>query len=200
MIEFISRGGIIMYPLVLCSVIVFTVIFERTFFWISVKMNRNQALVDEVLALCEDKQWDVVKEKTAGSRDYVIKILVSGILHREFSMSKAMEAAGAAEIKRMRRFMGIIDTMITAAPMLGILGTVTGIIISFNAFGVSGLEDPGAVMAGIAQALITTAFGLTIAVFSVFPYNYFYSLIESAASDIENYATSLEIVFEKKTA
>jgi len=188
-----------MLPLILCSMASMAAIVERAFFWISLKKRRDQKLLDEVLDLCAQQQWDAVREKTMGSRDYIIKILISGILHREFSMSKAMEAAAAAEIKRMRRFMGVIDTMITAAPLLGILGTVTGIIVSFSAFGLSGLDDPRAVMGGIAQALVTTAFGLGVAIFSVFPYNYFYSRIESAVADMESYAASLEIVFEKGT-
>ncbi|VEN74600.1 putative biopolymer transport protein ExbB-like [Candidatus Desulfarcum epimagneticum] len=199
MTEIIQQGGIIMYPLILCSVASFAAIIDRTLFWIYVKRKRNQPLVDEVLSLCAQRQWDEVREKTRGSRDYMIRILVSGILHRDFSMAKAMESAAAAEIKKMRRFMGVIDTMITAAPLLGILGTVTGIIASFKAFGGYGLDNPAAVMAGIAQALVTTAFGLGIAIFSVFPYNYFYSRIESAATEIETCATSLEIVFEKGT-
>ena len=199
MLDIIKQGGIIMIPLILCSVASVAAIVERAFFWMSLRRRRDQKLLYEVLDLCAQQQWDAVREKTRGSRDYIIKILISGILHRDFSMSKAMEAAAAVEIKRMRRFMGVIDTMITAAPLLGILGTVTGIIVSFNAFGLSGLDDPRAVMGGISQALVTTAFGLGVAIFSVFPYNYFYSRIESAVADMESYAASLEIVFEKGT-
>jgi len=93
--------------------------------------------------------------------------------------------------------MAVIDTMITVAPLLGIFGTVIGIILSFEMLGTAGIEHPQAVTAGIAQALITTATGLGIAILSVFPYNYFNSRIEKAALDIEKYATSLEIVYEK---
>jgi biopolymer transport protein ExbB len=127
----------------------------------------------------------------------VIKILVSGILHREFSMTKAMESAAAEEIKRMRRFTTVLDTMITVAPLLGIFGTVIGIITSFELLGASGIEHPQAVTAGIAQALITTAAGLGIAILSVFPFNYFNSRVENATLIIEKYATSLEIVYER---
>jgi len=133
----------------------------------------------------------------AGSKDYLIRILVGGILHREFSMTKAMESAGADEIRKMRRYMGILDTMITVAPLLGFLGTVTGIILSFESLGSSVIEHPETVAMGIAQALITTAAGLIIAILTVFPYNYFNSRIEDAALSIEKYATSLEIVYKK---
>ena len=114
-------------------------------------------------------------------------------------MIKAMEAAAADEIKNMRRFMGVLDTMITVAPLLGIFGTVLGIISSFEVLGSAGIEHPQEVTSGIAQALITTAAGLGIAILSVFPYNYFNSRVENAAVLIEKYATSLEIVFEKLT-
>ena len=112
-------------------------------------------------------------------------------------MTKAMEASASDEIKRMRRFMNVLDTMITVAPLLGIFGTVTGIIQSFNVLGTSGIEHPEVVTAGIAQALITTAAGLAIAILTVFPYNYFNSLVEDVAIQIEKYATSLEIVYER---
>jgi biopolymer transport protein ExbB len=93
--------------------------------------------------------------------------------------------------------MTVLDTMITVAPLLGIFGTVLGIITSFEMLGSAGIENPKAVTAGVAQALITTATGLSIAILSVFPYNYFNSKVERAALDIEKYATSLEIVYEK---
>ena len=186
-----------MYPLLFCSVITLTVILERTFFWIGIGMRRNQALLDEVLDLCRAGDWDAVRNRASGSKNYVIRVLISGILHREYSMIKAMESAASEEISRMRRFMGVLDTMITVAPLLGIFGTVLGIIESFDMLGAVGIEQPMAVTGGIAQALITTASGLGIAIVSVFPYNYFNARIERAAQIIEKYATSFEIVYEK---
>jgi len=197
MLDIFINGGPVMYPLLACSIIVLTVIIERIFFWINLGKNRNQLLLNEVLELCRNGDWEAVKEKTAGSKDYILEILITGILHRDFSMIKAMESAAAEEIKRMRRFMNILDTMITVAPLLGIFGTVIGIILSFEVLGSSGIEHPEAVTAGIAQALITTATGLGIAILTVFPYNYFNSRVENAAISIEKYATSLEIVYEK---
>ncbi len=186
-----------MYPLLACSIIVMTVIIDRIIFWIQSDRFRNQALVDEVLELCRAGNWDMVRVKVAGSKDYLIRILVSGILHREFSMTKAMESSAADEIRNMRRYMGILDTMITVAPLLGFLGTVTGIIFSFESLGSTGSEHLETVTIGIAQALITTAAGLTIAILTILPYNYFNARIEKAALSIEKYATSLEIVYEK---
>jgi len=197
MINIFLSGGPVMYPLLACSIIVLTVIIERIFFWIGMDMRRDKSLVDEVIELCRAGDWESVRVKTKISKDYIIKILITGILHRDFSMAKAMESAAAEEIKRMHKYMGVIDTMITVAPLLGIFGTVIGIILSFEALGTVGIEHPQAVTAGIAQALITTAAGLGIAILSVFPYNYFNSRVENAALAIEKYATSLEIVYLK---
>jgi len=197
MLDIFFKGGPVMYPLLVCSIIAMAVVIERVIFWIQSDRSRNQALVDEVLELCRVGNWDMVRVKVTGSKDYLIRILISGILHREFSMTKAMESAAADEIRKMRCYMGILDTMITVAPLLGFLGTVTGIILSFESLGATVIEHPETVAIGIAQALITTAAGLIIAILTVFPYNYFNSRIEDAAISIEKYATSLEIVYKK---
>ena len=186
-----------MYPLLFCSLVALTVVIERILFWVREDMRRDRSLVDRVLELCQKGAWEEVKKSVAGSSDYIIKILITGILHRDFSMVKAMESAAAEEVKRMRRYMTILDTMITVAPLLGIFGTVIGIISSFDLLGGAGIEHPQAVTSGIAQALITTAAGLAIAILSVFPYNYFNSRVQDAVITIEKYATSLEIVYEK---
>ncbi len=194
-----DKGGPVMYPLLACSIVALSVVIERAIFWLKLGIQSQSSLIDEILELSRKGDWESIKNKTVHTKDYIIKILVSGILHKEFSMAKAMEAAAADEIKQMRRFMGILDTMITVAPLLGIFGTVLGIISSFEVLGAAGIEHPQEVTSGIAQALITTAAGLGIAILSVFPYNYFNSRVENAAVSIEKYATSLEIVYEKLT-
>ncbi len=199
MLQLIEKGGPVMYPLLVCSLIVLTLVIERGLFWLTIEWRRRRSLVDEVLELCRAGDWAAGRRKTTGCKDFVVRVLVSGILHRDFSMLKAMEAAAADTVQRMRRFMGVLDTMITVAPLLGILGTVTGIISSFDMLGSAGIENPGLVTAGVAEALITTAFGLTIAILSVIPYNYFNARVERAVLDMEKYATSLEIVYEKMT-
>lgn len=200
MIEIFKNGGPIMYPLLLCSLISLTIIIERSLFWLGIGMRRNQKLVNEVLELSKKGDWNTIRDKAAGSKNYVIRILISGILHREFSLIKAMESAAAEEVSRMRKYMGVLDTMITVAPLLGILGTVIGIIESFELLGSSGISTPRAVTGGIAQALITTASGLAIAIITVFPYNYFNSRIENAIRIMEKYATSFEIVYKNMVA
>lgn len=199
MFELFQKGGVVMYPLLLCSFCVLTIIIERTIFWIILKKRHNRQLLDDVLEICREGNWEEVKAKTTGSGDYVVRVLVSGIVHRKFSMTKAMEVGALQEVVRMRRGMGILDTMITVAPLLGILGTVVGIILSFDMLAQAGIENPQAVTGGIAQALITTATGLTIAILAVIPFNYFNTRVEHAVQIIEQYATSLEIVYEKLT-
>ncbi|MDX9785895.1 MAG: MotA/TolQ/ExbB proton channel family protein [Desulfobacterales bacterium] len=198
MLEIFINGGPVMYPLLVCSILSLTVIIERSIFWLRVDIKKSLPMADEVLDLCRHGDWEGIRAIVTGSKNSVIRILVSGILHREFSMTKAMEASAGDEIQRMRRFMGVLDTLITVAPLLGILGTVVGIIMSFQALGTSGIEHPQAVTAGIAQALITTAAGLSIAILTLFPYNYFNSSIDNAVFIIEKYTTSLEIVYEKR--
>jgi biopolymer transport protein ExbB len=197
MIDIFIKGGPIMYPLLLCSIIALTVIIERSIFWIIEDYRRNQGLVNTVLSLAEFGDWQAIREKIENSQDFVIRILVTGILHREFSMTKAMETAASDELDRMRQHLSVLDTMITVSPLLGIFGTVIGIILSFELLGESSLADPQAVTVGISQALITTAAGLGIAILSLFPFNYFNTRIEKAAALIEKYASSLEIVYEK---
>jgi biopolymer transport protein ExbB len=197
MLNLFIDGGIVMYPLLACSICVLTIIIERIIFWVILNRRHNRQLIQDVLESCQQGNWELVKKQTLGSKDYTIRILVSGIVHRKFSMTKAMEVAAIQEVKKMRRGLGILDTMITVAPLLGILGTVVGIIASFDSLATSGITDPQAVTGGIAQALITTAAGLSIAILAVIPFNYFNVKVEQAVQSMEMYATSLEIVYEK---
>jgi biopolymer transport protein ExbB len=194
MFDLFQKGGFVMYPLLACSLISLTFILDRSLFWIREKRLADNTLVDEILELARFREYEKVRARTEGAVDYVVRVLVCGLVHREYSLPKAMEMAAMEEIKRMKRYLPVLDTMITAAPLLGILGTVIGIIHSFDMLGRAGIQDPQAVTSGIAQALITTAAGLLIAIFTLFPYNYFMSKVEKAAIRIEKHATSLEIV------
>jgi biopolymer transport protein ExbB len=191
------NGGPVMYPLLLCSLISLTVIIERSIFWLKEAHRRDQPLVDKILALAEKDDYDAIEPLVRRSKDYMVRMLICGILHRSFSLNSALEMGAEEEIKRMRRYLPVLDTMITLAPLLGIFGTVTGIILSFDILGSAGFQDPRAVTVGISQALITTAVGLAIALFSLLPYNYFLSKTEEAIHKMEKYGTSLEIVYEK---
>jgi len=192
--DMLQKGGVVMYPLLVCSMISLTIILERTLFWIRENRRADRTLVDQVLELARLRKYEEIRTSTQGAGDYVIRVLVCGLVHRNYSLSKAMEAAAIEEIKRMKRYLPVLDTVITAAPLLGILGTVIGIIHSFDMLGRAGIQNPQAVTAGIAQALLTTAAGLLIAIFTLLPYNYFVTKVEKAGNRIEKHATTLEIL------
>ncbi|MFA4917313.1 MAG: MotA/TolQ/ExbB proton channel family protein [Syntrophales bacterium] len=198
MLDYFFQGGPVMYPLLLCSLTSLTTIIERTIFWVRVQKKRNRRLLDELMSLIEKEQYGEAKNIVGDSSDFVIRVIVCGVVHRDFSLRDALQMSADEEIARMKRYLPVLDTMVTLSPLLGILGTVTGIIYSFNMLGVVGVEHPEMITAGIAQALITTAFGLIIAIPSLICYNYFLSKIEKAALEMEKYGTTLEIIFEKK--
>ncbi|MFP3869931.1 MAG: MotA/TolQ/ExbB proton channel family protein [Syntrophobacteria bacterium] len=198
MLVFIQKGGPVMYPLLLCSLVALTFIIERSLFWIRQNRGRSQQVVNRILELAEKQCYGQIDTLQEGSKDYVARMLYCGILHRQFSLKDALAMAAGEELKRMQRHLVILDTIITLAPLLGILGTVLGIIQSFDLLGSAGIEHPRAVTAGIAQALVTTAAGLAIAIFTLIPYNYFQSRVEEASRLLEKYGTSLEIVWNKQ--
>jgi len=197
MLSFFVKGGPVMYPLLVCSLTALTVIIERMIFWARERRRRDQGLIDKILEHAEQGDYNEAARIGGSSSNSIVRVLVCGIAHRNFSLNSALEMAAAAEIKQMKQFMNVLDTMVTVSPLLGIFGTVTGIIRSFEAMGILGAQNPIAVSGGIAEALITTATGLSIAIPSVAFFNYFNSRIEDAVHDIETYSTSLEIVYEK---
>jgi biopolymer transport protein ExbB len=197
MLDYFYQGGPVMYPLLFCSLVSLTFIIERCIFWVREGRNRDRKLLNRFMDLVEENNLKEAKKITEHTRDFVIRVMVCGVLHREFSLRDALRMSADEEIARMRRHLPILDTMITLSPLLGILGTVTGIIYSFHMLGTVGVEHPAMITEGISQALMTTAFGLTIAILSLIPYNYFLSKVEKASLEIEKYGTTMEIIFEK---
>lgn len=197
MLDYFYQGGPVMYPLLFCSLVSLTIIIERGLFWIREKKRRDKKSLDAFMDLIAENKLAGAKEIAENSNDYVTRVMVCGMVHREFSLRDALQMSAGEEIARMRKYLPVLDTMITLSPLLGILGTVVGIIYSFQMLGTVGVEHPRMITSGIAQALITTAFGLIIAIFSLIPYNYFLSKVEKASLEIEQYGTNLEIIFEK---
>jgi len=200
MLNFFLKGGPVMYPLLICSVVSLTIIFERTLFWFRLRRNRDKALVGRILELAEKGDYGSAWELGKQSKDYIVRMLMGGIAHRRYSLPSALEMGAEEEIKRMGKYLNILDTIITVAPLLGIFGTVVGIINSFDLLGRAGIEHPQVVTGGIAQALITTATGLGVAMMTLLPYNYFLSKIQSTSKELEKFGTSLEITFERQNA
>ena len=197
MLDYFYQGGPIMYPLLFCSLVSLIIVIERGIFWAREKKRRDRDLLDRFMSLVEKGELEEARELVVDSRDPVVRVLVCGIVHRRFSLKDALRMSADEEIARTRRYLPVLDTMITLSPLLGILGTVTGIIYSFNMMGSAGVENPAMITAGIGQALLTTAFGLAIAIFSLIPYNYFLSRIEKTTQEMEKYGTTLEILFER---
>lgn len=178
-----------MWPLLCCSVISLTVILERCYFWAHLKISRE--IKDASQLLEEIGRGVPVSIEVTG---IITAMLSAGMAVKIDNCSKAMEISALEAMAHMRRGMGLLDTIITASPMLGILGTVLGIIVSFDMLGQAGVGDPKAVIGGIAQALTTTIFGLGIAVATIFPYNYFNSRMERVEELLEVYGSQLELL------
>jgi biopolymer transport protein ExbB len=197
------KGGALMWPLLVCSIVSLAITFERIFFWWREKRKRNPERLERILGRIESGDTrdplSLEDEKAVppGSLDSVSRIIVSGFSHRSQGWRESIEIAAEDEIERMKQGLNVLDTIITMAPLLGILGTVLGIIQSFDLLGTSGIEDPKAVTGGIAQALITTAAGLTVALVTLVPFNYFVSKVNRAAKDMNKIAARFEAACRK---
>ncbi|MFH1996201.1 MAG: MotA/TolQ/ExbB proton channel family protein [Candidatus Omnitrophota bacterium] len=192
MFDYFVRGGPVMYPLLACSVVSLAIIIERIIFWLRLRTTVNRRSLDLIIRLAGRTRQNMAIRAARSSRDFIAKILLEGVKHFDHNFDLALETAVSDALNRMRRYTGILDTIVTLAPLLGIFGTVLGIIDSFNLLG-SSIVDPKAVTGGIAQALITTAAGLAIAMPTLIFNNYFNARIESSASEIEKYVNALEM-------
>ncbi len=195
--ELIAKGGVLMWPLIVCSVITITVVIERLFFWIKINMQNDQKLINRIFENTEKGNFETVIKETAHSKCMVCRTLSLGLAHRNYGLEENLEAAAGTEIASMKRGLSILDTIITAAPLLGILGTVSGIIVSFDMLGSSGIGDPKAVAGGIAQALITTAAGLTVAIVALLPHNALVRKLETATYHLEKMCTCYTVTVQK---
>jgi biopolymer transport protein ExbB len=192
--QLIVDGGPVMYPLTLCAFLSVGVMIER-FIAIYKASSDNETLseqvrehllagrVNDALAICEEHSGPV-----AG-------LLANGIRNRNLdsdSIERAMEELALRETPLLYRRLGILDTIITIAPLLGLLGTVTGMIKSFHVVGsATGLNNPNAITGGVAEALLATATGLAIAIVTLVGYNYLTEKVKEIIADMEIRATQL---------
>jgi biopolymer transport protein ExbB len=195
--ELFLKGGPVMWPLLVCSLVSLTITVERVIFWTRERMRRRQRILDDVFDLTGDGRYDEAVSTGQRGRDACARVLVAGLTHRTHGLAEAMEVAAGVEVGRMKQGLSVLDTIITLAPLLGILGTVIGIIESFEMLGATGIEDPKAVTGGIAQALITTAAGLTIALASLVPFNTLVAAVQKQAQRLEQMATHFEVAYRK---
>ncbi len=182
-----------MWPLLVTSLITLTCVIERLIFSFREKRRRQPGQVERLLVHVEQGDFQAAVTAGQNSEDFVVRTLVYALTHREKSLSGALLHAASQELLRFNRGLSTLDTIITLAPLLGLLGTVTGMIHAFGLLGTSELGAPTAITGGIAEALIATAFGLGIAIISLIPFNYLNSRLEQARHEIEDASTYLEL-------
>jgi biopolymer transport protein ExbB len=200
MMELFHAGREIMWPILMLSFVMVTVVFERLLFTIRENSNREPEVVEKMLEAVERRDIEGALAIGRQSKDFVAKILVYSLSNREYSLSNAFIRASSQELGRFQQGMATLDTVITAAPMLGLLGTVTGMMKTFGALnGASGgiAESSAAITGGVAEALIATACGLVIAVLALLPYNYLNARIEAAKQEVADASHALEIFLKK---
>jgi biopolymer transport protein ExbB len=197
--EVFAAGGPIMWPILLVMTVGLTVIVERLLFIVRENSNREPEVVSKMLECVEKRDIEGALAIGKKSNDTVARIVVYSLTHLD-SLSNAFFRASAQELSRYQQGMATLDTCITAAPLLGLLGTVTGMMRTFSSLGAAG-SDIGAaastITGGVAEALIATMFGLGIAVTCLFPYNYLNARTEQAKQEIADASHALEILIKK---
>jgi biopolymer transport protein ExbB len=187
------KGGWVMLPLMLCSLAALTVIIERTVYFKRIRAREN---ANTFLQLVAEGEVREALDIAQGAKSPILRVLSAGIKEPSAAV-KAMEVAAITEIAAMKRGIPVLDTIITLSPLLGLLGTIVGMINSFQVMAVGGMGQPHAVTGGVAEALIATATGISIAVITLIPHNYFVARMEQETEAIEQYATRLEVVLTK---
>jgi len=193
-ISLLLKGGPVMWPLFICAIASVAVMIER-FITIRQASADNEVLseqvrehlmagrINEALQVCEEHSGPVAS------------LLASGIRSRNLdsdAIERTMEELAMRETPLLYKRLGILDTVITVAPLLGLLGTVTGMIKSFHVVGSpAGLNNPTAITGGVAEALIATATGLAIAIVTLVGYNYLTEKVKEIIAEMEVRATQL---------
>ncbi len=196
LIEIFLKGGPIMWPLLLVSIAALATVLERLVFLATEKSRRNRRELRDVFARVEHGDAEGAVRLGRGSRDYVARVMTAALEERNTSFTNALLAASAEELKRFNRGLPLLDTVITLSPLLGLLGTVVGMIHSFGLIA-GDLDAPAAITGGIAEALIATAFGLGIAITALIPFNYLNTKLEDARRELEVAGNRLEILLMK---
>jgi biopolymer transport protein ExbB len=191
--EIVRAGGPVMWPIILCSIIAAAIVLERL--WtLQDKRVLPRELTSKVWHLIENNQ---VNEKviTALEQNSPLgRVLAAGLANRHRPhdvIMERLEDTGRHVIHELERFLNTLGTIAGIAPLLGLLGTVTGIIKAFNAIQEGGVGDPRALSGGIAEALITTAAGLIVAIPALFAYRYLRGKVDAIVVEMEKDAIKL---------
>jgi biopolymer transport protein ExbB len=190
---FLERGGPIMVPLILCSIIVLAIVIERAF-----SLRKKKVLVPEIISVIETikKPEDIhlaisICQKNEGAFANIVQL---GLENKDLPNDELKELIadqGRQEVRSFEKGLGVIETIAGIAPLLGLLGTVTGMIKVFTVISEQGLGQTQALSGGISEALITTVVGLSIGIPSLVLYNYFTEKAENLIMDIEKFTSKL---------
>jgi biopolymer transport protein ExbB len=198
-LEIIRAGGWLMAPIILCSILALTIIAER--FW---ALRRIRVVPPEVGKQVEE--WAArheldrrhIEQLRAGSA--LGRVLAAGLVNRHRSrelIKEAIEDTGRHVVHELGRFLNTLGTIAGISPLLGLLGTVIGMIKVFSAIMVHGVGNANQLAGGISEALITTAAGLTVAIPSFFFYRYFKGRVEAYVVSMEEQAMNLIEAIER---
>src|SRR5438045_9311801 len=194
-IDNFRKGGPIMWPILLVSIVALTVVIERIFWWGGRWFRRDPKRIDKVFTAIEVGDVTEASRLSRDSRDPVLRMMWNGLHHQQASLQGALQVAAGIEIKRARRFLVVMDTLVTLAPLLGLLGTGTGLMKAFLALGNEEIQI-STITGGIGEALIATACGLGIAIFALIPFNFFTSRVSNLEFELQTAATNLEVMLE----
>lgn len=195
--ELFDHGGPIMWPILIISFLGFTVVVERMLFIIRENSSREPEVVEKMLERVEARDIESAIALGKKSKDFVARILTYALTHRESSLSNAFIRASNQELNRFNQGMATLDTVITAAPLLGLLGTVTGMMRTFGNMTGDIAAAASGITGGVAEALIATACGLAIAIVGLFPYNYLNARAEEARHEVADASNALELILKK---
>jgi biopolymer transport protein ExbB len=198
-----SAGGIVMWPLLIFSVVAIGLIFERIAFWFRVNRRQTQVVRDVLTLYRRDNVVGAIDKLKLNADLPIARIFLGALLledpnPEEFRL--ALESEAQAEIPVLKRFNNIFDTIISLAPLLGLLGTVTGLIASFGSLtlGDVGGTKTASVSAGISEALVSTATGLVVAIFTLLFANTFRGFYLRQIARIQEYSGQLELLYRRR--
>ncbi|MBW4448345.1 MAG: MotA/TolQ/ExbB proton channel family protein [Spirirestis rafaelensis WJT71-NPBG6] len=202
-IELFAAGGVVMFPLLAFSVAAIALIIERIRFWYRIN-QRQSRVVREVLNLYRLNNVVGALDKLQNNADLPIARMFLSALELEEPTPEefrlALESEAQAEIPVLKRFNNIFETIISLAPLLGLLGTVLGLIASFASLNIGdvGASKTGSVTAGISEALVSTASGLVVAIFTLMFANTFRGLYQRQIAFMQEYGGQLELLYRRR--